>query len=77
MRLVIHYVQPSGYAHKDGTRMDGILWYYAGFGAGIFYLLGDIVGGLITPDYNYVKNAVSELIQSGAKNRLLLSSFMF
>jgi hypothetical protein len=57
--------------------MDRALLYYAGFGAGVLYLLGDIVGGVITPSYNYVGNAVSELIQSGAENRLLLSSFLF
>lgn len=57
--------------------MDKGLLYYAGFGAGIFYLLGDIVGGIITPKYNYIKNAVSELIQSGAENRVFLSSFLF
>lgn len=54
----------------------GIL-FYAGMGAGMFYLLGDLVGGYITPNYNYIKNAVSELIQSGAENRAFLSSFMF
>lgn len=57
--------------------MDKVLLYYAGFGAGIVYLVGDIVGGTITPRYNYIKNAVSELIQSGAEHRLLLSSFLF
>ena len=57
--------------------MDRVVLYYAGFGAGILYLLGDIVGGVITPSYNYVGNAVSELIQSGAENRPLLSSFLF
>jgi len=57
--------------------MDKVLLYYAGFGAGIVYLVGDIVGGIITPRYNYIKNAVSELIQSGAEYRLLLSSFLF
>ena len=57
--------------------MDKVLLYYAGFGAGIVYLVGDIVGGTITPRYNYIKNAVSELIQSGAEHRLLLSSFFF
>lgn len=57
--------------------MDKDLLYYAGFGAGIVYMLGDIVGGIITPKYNYIKNAVSELIQSGAEHRLLLSSFLF
>ncbi len=52
-------------------------FYYAGMGAGIFYLLGDIVGGIITPNYHYIKQAVSELIQSGAPNRIILSSFLF
>ncbi len=57
--------------------MGNELLYYAGFGAGIMYLVGDLVGGLITPDYSYIKNAVSELIQSGAERRLFLSSFLF
>lgn len=57
--------------------MDKGLLYYAGFGAGIIFLLGDLVGGFITPNYSYIKNAVSELIQSGAENRVFLSSFLF
>jgi len=57
--------------------MDKKLYYYGGFGAGILYLIGDIVGGIITPNYNYIRNAVSELIQAGADNRVLLSSFLF
>ena len=57
--------------------MDKGLLYYAGFGAGIIFLLGDIVGGFITPNYSYIENAVSELIQSGAENRVFLSSFLF
>ncbi|NIM92940.1 MAG: DUF998 domain-containing protein [Anaerolineales bacterium] len=62
---------------KAITIMDKGLLYYAGFGAGILYLVGDLVGGFITPNYNYIKNAVSELIQSGAEYRVLLSSFLF
>lgn len=50
---------------------------YAGIGAGVFYLLGDLIGGFITPNYSFIRNAVSELIQSGAENRVFLSSFMF
>lgn len=57
--------------------MEKRLLYYAGYGAGIFYLLGDFIGGIITPDYNFITNAVSELIQSGAEYRIFLSSFMF
>jgi len=51
--------------------------FYAGFAAGILYLVGDLVGGFITPNYNHLKNAVSELIQSGAERRWFLSSFLF
>jgi hypothetical protein len=57
--------------------MGNELLYYAGFGAGILYLVGDLVGGRITPNYSYIKKAVSELIQSGAERRLFLSSFLF
>ncbi len=57
--------------------MDTVYLYYAGFAAGLFYLLGDLLGGFITPSYNYIKNAVSELVQSGAENRPLLSVFFF
>ena len=57
--------------------MNKALLYYAGFGAGVLYLLGDLVGGFITPNYSYIRNAVSELIQSGAENRPFLSSFLF
>ena len=51
--------------------------YYAGIASGAVYLLGDIVGGIVTPNYSYVRNAVSELIQSGAENRVLFSAFFF
>ena len=57
--------------------MNKKIYYYGGFGAGVFYLIGDIIGGIITPDYSYIRNAVSELIQSGAKDRVFLSSFLF
>ena len=57
--------------------MEKRLLYYAGYGAGIFYLLGDFIGGTITPEYNYITNAVSGLIQSGAEERIFLSSFLF
>lgn len=57
--------------------MDKKILCYAGMATGIVYLLGDILGGIITPNYSYIANAVSELIQSGAENRILLSSFLF
>ena len=57
--------------------MDSVYLYYAGFAAGLIYLLGDVIGGFITPDYSYIRNAVSELVQSGAENRRILSIFFF
>jgi hypothetical protein len=59
------------------SHMDSVYLYYAGFAAGLFYLLGDLTGGFITPSYNYIRNAVSELVQSGAENRRFLSIFFF
>lgn len=38
------------------------------------FLLVDIIGGIITPDYNYIINAISELTQTGSENVYLLSS---
>jgi hypothetical protein len=38
--------------------MNKKLFYYPGFAVGVFYLLRDIVGSLITPNYNYIKNIV-------------------
>ena len=54
-----------------------MLLYYAGIVAGIAYLVGDIIGGMITPEYSYKANAVSELVQTGAKDRLFISTFLF
>ena len=33
--------------------MDRAYLYYAGFAAGLFYLLRDLIGGFITPNYNW------------------------
>jgi hypothetical membrane protein len=57
--------------------MDKKLLYFAGMGAGIAYFLGDIIGGMITPGYSFVSNAVSELSQSGAVNRPIMIPFLF
>jgi len=53
------------------------LFYLAGLISVATFLLADIVGGIITPNYDYVKNAVSELFQSGAEQRLPLSLILF
>lgn len=55
--------------------MRNNFFYIGGFLSGLIYLMGDIVGGIITPNYNYIFNAASELIQTGADDRILLSTF--
>ncbi|MCZ2845165.1 MAG: DUF998 domain-containing protein [Candidatus Bathyarchaeota archaeon] len=55
--------------------MDKKLLFYGGIFGPLVFLLVDIIGGIITPDYNYIINAVSELIQAGSKNTYLLSPF--
>lgn len=42
----------------------------------ILYILATIIGGLLIPEYSHIENAVSELIQSGAPNKLLLVTLM-
>jgi hypothetical protein len=53
--------------------MDKKLLFYGGIFGPLVFLLVDIIGNIITPDYNYIINAVSELTQAGSKNTFLLS----
>lgn len=52
------------------------LLFYGGIIGALAYLLGDIIGGIITPGFSYIVNAVSELIQSGSEHTLLLSPIL-
>ncbi|MCW3975193.1 MAG: DUF998 domain-containing protein [Candidatus Bathyarchaeota archaeon] len=54
--------------------MDKKLLFYGGIFGPLVFLLVDIIGGIITPDYNYIINAVSELTQAGSENTYLLGS---
>lgn len=54
--------------------MDRKFMYYGGILSPIFFVLVDIIGGMITPDYSRIINAVSELTQAGSENIYLLSS---
>lgn len=58
-------------------RLEKKYLYYSGMITGISYLLGDLIGGFITPGYSFISNAVSELSQSGAINRPLMIPFLF
>lgn len=57
--------------------MDRKFMYYGGILSPIFFVLVDIIGGMITPDYSRIINAVSELTQAGSENIYLLSSLFF
>ena len=57
--------------------MERKFFYFAGIASAVVFLFGDILGGFITPDYSYIRNAVSELSQTGAENRVLFSSILF
>ena len=54
--------------------MDRRILYYSGIASVIVYIIADIIGGIITPNFSYAMNAVSELSQTGAENRLLLGT---
>jgi len=47
--------------------MDKELQFYGGILGPLMFLFVDIVGGIITPNYNYIINAVSELTQAGSR----------
>jgi len=57
--------------------MERKFMYYGGILSPIFFVLVDIIGGMITPDYSRIINAVSELTQAGSENIYLLSSLFF
>ena len=48
--------------------------YFGGIFGPIVFLLNDIIGTIITPEYSPIINAVSELTQAGAENAIILSS---
>ena len=46
--------------------MDRKFLYYGGIFAPIVFLLNDVIGGLITPNYNYIEQPISDLTQAGS-----------
>jgi hypothetical membrane protein len=41
--------------------MDKKLLFYGGIFGPIAYLLNDIIGGIVTPNYSYIENTISDL----------------
>ena len=52
--------------------MDKKFLYYGGIFGPIVFLLNDVIGGLITPNYNYIEQPISDLTQ--AESTYLLGS---
>lgn len=48
--------------------------FLAGVLGPIIYILNVVLGGIITPNYSHIQNAVSELTQRGAPNIVVLSA---
>jgi hypothetical membrane protein len=49
------------------------VWLLGGILAPVTYLIAVVVGGLIRPGYSHYSEAISELIASGAPNKVLLN----
>jgi len=56
--------------------MDKKLLFYGGIFGPIVFLLNDIIGGIVTPNYNYIVQPVSDLTQAGS-TYLLGSALLF
>jgi len=56
--------------------MEKKVLFFGGIFGPIVFVLNDIIGGVITPGYSYIINAVSELTQAGSENIYLLSSLL-
>jgi hypothetical protein len=46
--------------------MDKKLLYYGGILGPTVFLLNDIIGGIITPNYSYIEHPISDLTQAGS-----------
>lgn len=54
--------------------MDKRLLFYGGILGPIVFLLNDIIGGLVTPNYSYIEQPISDLTQAGTHETYLLGS---
>jgi hypothetical membrane protein len=56
--------------------VDKRLLYLGGIFGPIIYLLNDIIGGVVTPNYSYITNTVSDLTKAGTHDTYLLGSIL-
>ena len=49
---------------------------YGGILGPFVYLLNDIIGGLVTPNYNYITNTISDLTKAGTQDTYILGPIL-
>jgi hypothetical protein len=56
--------------------MDKKLLFYGGIFGPIVFLLNDIIGGIVTPNYSYLEQSISDLTKAGTQDTYLLGSIL-
>ena len=56
--------------------MDKKLLFYGGIFGPIVFLLNDIIGGILTPNYSYLEQSISDLTKAGTEDTYLLGSIL-
>ncbi len=56
--------------------MDKKLLFYGGIFGPLVFLLNDIIGGIVTPNYSYIENSISDLTKAGTQDTYLLGSIL-
>jgi len=56
--------------------MDKKFLFFGGIFGPIAYLLNDIIGGFVTPNYSYIQNTISDLTKAGTQDTYLLGSIL-
>lgn len=56
--------------------MNKRLLFFGGIFGPIAFLLNDIIGGTITPNYCYIENTISDLTRAGTQDTYLLGSIL-
>jgi len=50
--------------------------FFGGIFGPVVYLINDIIGGIVTPNYSYIQNTVSDLTKAGTQDTYLLGSIL-
>jgi len=56
--------------------MNKRLLFFGGIFSPVAYLANDIIGGIVTPNYSYIENTISDLTKAGTQDTYLLGSII-